>query len=291
MNILIVCVLASIGLIMGSFAGAQVWRLRARQLIDDKQNGEPYDKQEYRALLPLSKVTTRSDRSRCLHCGHQLMIRDLIPLISWLSTRGKCRYCHTAIGAFEPIVEIATALAFVSVYIFWPFPLTTVAEWTIFVAWMAALVVLAILFAYDLKWLLLPDSCVIVLIALGVVVSAAQIIGADSQFGTTLSVLGGIATLSGVYGMLWLISNGRWIGFGDVKLGLGLALLLADWKLAFIALFAANFIGCIVVLPGLLTKKISRTSHVPFGPFLILGTVVALLFGAPIVVWYSSLII
>jgi len=70
-----------------------------------------------------------------------------------------------------------------------------------------------------------------------------------------------------------------WIGFGDIKLGLGLALLLADWRLAFIALFAANLIGCLIVLPAMAMKKLKRNSHVPFGPLLIAGFVIAGLAG------------
>jgi leader peptidase (prepilin peptidase)/N-methyltransferase len=82
-----------------------------------------------------------------------------------------------------------------------------------------------------------------------------------------------------------------WIGFGDVKLCLGLALLLADWRLAFIALFAANLIGSLAVLPGLMMKKLKGNSHVPFGPLLIAGFLVAGLFGIHILDWYQHLIL
>ena len=59
----------------------------------------------------------------------------------------------------------------------------------------------------------------------------------------------------------------------------GLALILSDWQLAFMALFVSNLIGCVIVLPGLISGRLKRTSHVPFGPFLIAGTVVVYLFG------------
>jgi prepilin signal peptidase PulO-like enzyme (type II secretory pathway) len=86
--------------------------------------------------------------------------------------------------------------------------------------------------------------------------------------------------------MLYKISKGKWIGFGDIKLGLGLALLLGDYRLAFLAIFAANLIGCIIVIPGMTMGKLKRDSHVPFGPLLILGTIVAQLAGLPLVDWY-----
>lgn len=288
---LIIVALAVVGLIFGSFAGAQVWRLRARQLRDDKANGEDYDRREYTRLLPLLGSKTRDDRSRCLSCGHQLQWIDLLPLVSWLSTRGTCRYCHKAIGRLEPLIEAGTALAFVSLYVFWPFGGTQPYGTILLAVWLCAVVVLAVLFAYDLKWLLLPDIGVFILVALGGIASIVAVVSSATPWMTVGSIVGSVAVLSGIYALLWIVSSGRWIGFGDVKLGLGLGLLLADWRYAFIALFAANLIGCIVVMPGLVTKKISRTSHIPFGPFLIVGTIVALLFGAPVVAWYSGLLI
>jgi prepilin signal peptidase PulO-like enzyme (type II secretory pathway) len=92
--------------------------------------------------------------------------------------------------------------------------------------------------------------------------------------------------LSGVYLVLYWISKGKWIGFGDIKLGLGLALLLADFRLAFIALFAANLIGCLAVLPPMIAGKLKRDSHVPFGPLLIAGAIVAQLAGVYLFEWY-----
>ena len=75
-------------------------------------------------------------------------------------------------------------------------------------------------------------------------VSAIAIITATEPLWAIASTLGAVLILSGVYLVLYFISKGRWIGFGDIKLGLGLALLLADWQLAFVAIFAANLIGC-----------------------------------------------
>jgi prepilin signal peptidase PulO-like enzyme (type II secretory pathway) len=103
-----------------------------------------------------------------------------------------------------------------------------------------------------------------------------------------MSMAGSVVVLSGLYYLLWLISKGRWIGFGDVKLGLALALLLSDWRLALIALFGANLIGSLLVIPGMLTGRISRNAHVPFGPLLIAGTILAMLFGKQIIAWYQT---
>src|SRR6478609_4310093 len=94
-------ILGVFGLLFGSFAGASVWRLRAWQLVADKKAGdEDVDEAELKQLKPLTKATFRTDRSRCLHCGHELAWYDLLPLASWLSTGGKCRYCRKPIGYF-----------------------------------------------------------------------------------------------------------------------------------------------------------------------------------------------
>ncbi|HEU0266113.1 MAG TPA: prepilin peptidase [Candidatus Saccharimonadaceae bacterium] len=279
-----------VGLIFGSFAGAQVWRLRARRLDRAKAAGAAYDKREYKRLAPLMHRTMRDDRSRCLSCGHELAARDLLPLVSWLSTGGRCRYCHTRIGVFEPLMELGMAVAMVLVYVFWPYPLTTPASIVELILWLVALVPLGILFAYDLKWFQLPESLTAPLIVLGVIVAVLHITLAPNHGAALLSTLGGVAILSGVYFVLWLVSRGRWIGDGDIVLGLGLALLLSDWELSFIALFAANFLGCLIVIPGLARRKISRTTEVQFGPLLIAGAIIALLAGHSILHWYGGLL-
>ena len=107
---------------------------------------------------------------------------------------------------------------------------------------------------------------------------------------STYSILGSVLILSGLYFGFYIVSRGKWVGDGDPVLALGLSLLLADWKLAFIALFAANLIGSLAVMPGLVMKKLKGDSHVPFGPLLIAGFVVAGLFGNFILNWYRHLI-
>ena len=277
------------GLLFGSFAGASVWRLRARQLVEDKKAGEEVDKAEYDRLVPLTKPSFTKDRSRCLHCGHTLAWYDLLPLVSWLQLRGKCRYCRTPIGRFEPLMEVMVAGYFVASYLLWPIPLTNGFELIQFGLWLAIGVGLAILFAYDQKWFLLPDVVTFSLVALAGIFAAIEVAQAPDRLVAVWNVVGAVAVLSGVYLTLWWVSKGRWVGFGDVKLGLVLALLLGDWRLAFIALFAANLIGCLVILPGLLTGVLTRTARVPFGPFLIVGALVAFFAGRAILDWYLGL--
>jgi len=290
-DVVIVSILAILGLAMGSFAGATVWRLRARQLVEDKASGEPVDAKEYKALLPLSEAKTTSDRSRCLRCGHQLKWYDLIPLASWIRTRGNCRYCKEPIGRFELLIELGTAAVFVVSYLLWPEALDSASSLAQFGLWLVAVVMLAILFAYDLKWFLLPDVVVFPLIAVGGLVALLGMVQSVDPVPQLISLAVAVVILSGIYYALWLISKGQWIGFGDVKLGLALALLLGDWRLAFIALFAANLIGCLLVIPGMIVGKISRMTRVPFGPLLILGGIIAMLGGPAILGYYMQMLI
>lgn len=280
--------LGFLGLCLGSFAGAQVWRLRARQLAEDKKAGEPYDKKEYKQLAQLRVHTGVDDRSRCLSCHHQLAWYDLIPLVSWVSTGGKCRYCRVGIGFFEPLIELSTAALFVLAYNTWQPMLTQPVLLTQFILWLIAIVMLVILSAYDLKWFLLPDKIIYPLIGVSILYAVLSLSQTSNMADSLVSLGGAVLIFSGIYLILWLVSSGQWIGFGDVKLGLVLGLLLGKWELALLALFLANLIGCLIVIPGLLTKKLTRTTQVPFGPMMIAGFFIAAQWGGHIIDWYLS---
>lgn len=282
MEIVVYLALILTGLCMGSFAGATVWRLRARQLAYDKKNKEPYDHKEYTRLQKLLKKGVLKDRSQCLHCSYELKWYDLIPVVSWLSLKGKCRQCRRPIGKFELYMELGVAAFFVASYVLWPGGVNDGLQVAHFILWLAAGVVMAVLFAYDLKWYLLPDSFTLALAVIGVAIVGVSAAETQDVGGTLLAAVGAVAVLAGLYAVLHYVSKGRWVGFGDVKLSVGLALILVDWQLAIVALFLANFIGCLIVIPLLLSKKLTRSSHVPFGPMLIAGTVAAWFIGWPL---------
>ena len=279
-SIAIVC--GVFGLVLGSFAGAQVWRLRARQLVADKKAGESYNKAEYKKLSPLLKGKKQQDRSRCLSCGRQLGLRDLIPLISWLSTCGRCRYCGKRIGYFEPLMELSLAAAFMVSFLAWPWHLAGL-QWVLFAVWCISLVALIMLVAYDIKWRILPDFLTVSygLVSLVFVVLRYFIANDVKLYSLAIALV----IMSGVYGVLYLISKGKWIGLGDVKLGVGLGLILASWQTAFVGLFLANLIGCVLVIPGLASKKLKANSEIAFGPLLALGSFISFFVGARIMDW------
>jgi prepilin signal peptidase PulO-like enzyme (type II secretory pathway) len=306
--------LALLGLCMGSFAGATVWRLRGRELLADEAD---YDRlvMETKQGVRLSNESTellaelencRSERMRELvrlrpivrpvhedhsRCHHQLAWYDLLPLISWMSTRGRCRYCKKTIGWFEPLMEAGTAAIFVASTILWPVSLTSVTSVGIFGLWLISVVMLVILFAYDFKWFLLPDSIMVPLIIVALLIALIRAVTDAHIINSLFDLAAAIVILSGIYWVLWKISRGVWVGYGDIKLGLALALLLGNWQLAFVALFSANLIGCLLVLPGMAMGKITRLTRVPFGPLLITGGLVALLSGQMIINWYMQIML
>jgi prepilin signal peptidase PulO-like enzyme (type II secretory pathway) len=265
---MIFVVLIVLGLCFGSFIGALVWRLHT---------GKNFV----------------SDRSQCEACGHTLAAIDLVPVLSWLFLRGKCRYCRAKISWQNPLLEVGVAALFVVSYLCWPITLNGLASfaiWASFFIWLAYLVGLVALFVYDARWMLLPDSVVVILVGLGLVDVLLRLsINHSLTFvGFIQHVILGAAALGGFYWLLYTISKGKWVGYGDVKLGVFMGLVLG-WPGALATLFLANIIGFLFVVPGLLMGKLNRQSRVPFGPFMIIAFIIIGLFGQSIINWYLAL--
>lgn len=293
-NILITVGLFIFGAALGSFAAAQVWRLRVRQLAADSKHGEHIAKKDADQVKVLAekKSNISTDRSVCLHCGRTLMWYDLIPVVSWTATRGKCRTCHKPIGMMEVLAEVGLGVIFALSYIAWPHG-DDIRGVVLFVIWCLILVLLAIHWMYDAKWFLLLDA-----ITLGMVGAALLFVAflftaiPVSLMGSALTNIGlTLLVLPGFYGLLYLVSRGQWVGLGDIKLLIPFALLLPSWEHGVLLIFLANLIGCIVLIPSLVTKKLTRMTRVPFGPFLIAAFVVTFLFGQRILDFYIGTIL
>jgi prepilin signal peptidase PulO-like enzyme (type II secretory pathway) len=224
----------------------------------------------------------------CPHCKHTLTWYDLLPVISWLSLGGKCRYCKQPISWQYPLVEVITAALFIASYQLWPENLSSFSAILSFSLWLAALVAFMALIIYDIRWMLLPNKIVFPLIGIGALSALIRIFAAPEALNATLMALGGLAVAGGLFYVLFQISNGKWIGGGDVKLGFAIGLLLGSPFLAFLMLFLASVLGLLVAIPGVVRKKSKLNSRIPFGPFLITSTIIVMLFGQRIIDWYSS---
>ena len=281
---MIVVFLVVLGLILGSFLCASVWRLHEQTEITEKKKKTKADLQ-YLKDLSISK-----GRSMCGNCKHELAAKDLVPLLSWLYLRGKCRYCNKPIGWLEPSVELATALLFVFSYVLWPQTLTGQGLFD-FVVWLTLLVGFVSLAVYDLKWFLLPDKIVLPLTVLAVVRVLADVFvfgGGLKQL--SLSFAGGLL-IAGLFYGLFAVSNGRWIGGGDVKLAFMLGLLAGSPLMALLVIFMSSVFGTLAALPLLFRGKANRNTVVPYGPFLLFATVIVVLLGDRLVRAYEAIFI
>lgn len=249
-----------IGLSFGSFVNALVWRLH-------------------------KKRNFVSERSECTHCHHALAWYDLLPVVSWVLLKGRCRYCKKRIED-TPLAELVTAGLFVISYMAWPYGFEASGT-VLFVLWLLSLVILVALALYDWKWMLLPDKLTFPLIGIGAVMSMVRYAWVEQLIWhqALLEIALGLASIAGLYALLYAASKGAWVGFGDVKLAVFIGLVLS-WQQGLLAVFLANFFALLVVLPGLFSKKVKTTSRVPFGPFLILGCIVAFLWGSALLEWY-----
>lgn len=277
---MMIAMLIILGLAFGSFVNALVWRVHQQSLAKKPRGKNPKLKAQDLSIL--------KGRSMCPHCKHTLAWHDLIPIFSWLSLKGKCRYCKKSISWQYPVVELSTAALFVISYIFWPFQLLSSNSYLLFAAWLVSLVLLIALFVYDIKWMLLPNRLVFPLIGIAGLDALLRASEAENPLQSIVNSLAGVAIASGIFYVLFQVSNGKWIGGGDVKLGIALGLLVGSAPLAFLLLFTASILGLSAAIPQLIQGKAKMTSKLPFGPFLIAATVIVVLFGQQFVDWYAN---
>jgi leader peptidase (prepilin peptidase)/N-methyltransferase len=275
---MVIIALVLLGLCFGSFVNALVWRIHEQEVESNKKR----PRQDRLKQLSISK-----GRSLCPHCQHHLQFIDLIPLFSWLALKGKCRYCHKAISGQYPLVEAATALTFVASYIWWPEQVRG-GEILVFGLWLAVLTGLIALLVYDLRWYLLPNRIIYPLFYLAGLMALLEVARANHPVAALINVVLAVVIGGGIFYILFQVSNGKWIGGGDVKLGWLLGLIVVTPGKAMLFIFLAASIGTIVSLPLLATKRLDRTSVIPFGPLLIIGGFIAVLFGSDILHWYRQ---
>lgn len=225
------------------------------------------------------------DRSRCPHCSHTLGWQDLVPVISFLVLRGKCRFCSSPISMQYPLVEGVMAL--IATLIAQQVGIISLLSPVAIALFFALLLLFGILFAifiFDLKYFIIPDSLLIA----GIVPAVAFLFlgGISSMFPHLVSGLG--ASL--FFWAIWKVSQGKWMGFGDVKLVFLLGLLLG-WPLVAVSLFLSFFSGAVVGVSLMVLGKKSLASEVPFAPFLIGSAFVSFFWGGYFLDWYLALVL
>lgn len=240
-------------------------------------------------ILRLPNQETLSGRSHCLKCKRQLSVLDLFPIFSFLFLKGKCRTCDNKISPRYLVMELVTGLLFLCRWLFLP-PETLVLGIQLLRDWVF-IASLVVIFMVDFEYYLILDK---VLIGFGVPILVANIV-LDILTGQTwdlhrslvfLGLINGVGFAS-VFFILWWVSKGRWIGFGDVKLMLLLGMALG-WPTTFIAWMTSFFMGTIFSIPLLLLKKKEFSSKLPLGCFLSLASLLALFWGSTWFKWYLA---
>ncbi|OGY44142.1 MAG: hypothetical protein A3B89_03285 [Candidatus Buchananbacteria bacterium RIFCSPHIGHO2_02_FULL_40_13] len=227
-------------------------------------------------------------RSQCPHCQHVLGTIDLIPLISFISQSGQCRYCRQPIAWQYPLVELVTGFLFVLV----TYNIIGWLDWenlfynsAVFLIWLRNLIFvgfLIIIFIYDLKWYLILDKITWPAMVIALILNL--IIGFS-----WLDLLLGAVVGFGFFALQYIVSNGRWIGGGDLRLG-ALAGLMLGLKAVIVALFFAYIIGALISVFLLIWGRKELKSQIPFGTFLALGIFLALLWSQEVINWYLSIL-
>lgn len=241
---------ALLGLLVGSFAGL---------LVDRVPEGRPLSR----------------PRSHCESCGHPLAPLEMVPVLSWLALRGRCRHCGAAVPVQSTIVELATATLFGAMA--WRFG----AHWELggFLVLCVGLVALA---AIDLRTHTLPREIIYATAGLGAPYLVAGALAADESVRLQWAVFGAVGALA--FFLLLFLGWPAAMGDGDVRLAALLGLFLG-WIGPMhtpVGLFFGFLAGSIVGVV-LLNRGAGRRTAVPFGPFMAAGAVVAILFGHPII--------
>ncbi len=225
-----------------------------------------------------------SGRSICDHCRRQLAWHDLIPIVSYIFLKGKCQYCRKEISIQYPFVEFLTGVSFV--FIYWYFgPLINqnlqfinnfhLKIWQLIGYWIIFSSLIVVFFS-DMKFHIIPDSIQLSFF-IGSLILLPFFSTGNLAYFFSHRVYSALIIASPIFA-LHFFSSGKAMGFGDVKLSFTIGFLLGT-KLGFMALYSAFISGGIVSVILLLLKKKQLKSKIAFGPFLAIGTILALFLG------------
>ena len=247
-NVILIFIL---GLIVGSFSNVCIYRIPKNESI----------------VYPAS---------HCTKCGSHIKPVDNIPLLSFILLKGRCRNCKSKISIQYPIVELLTGLIYLIIYLIYGLSVQSL----IYIILSAALIIIAFI---DLNEQIVPDVISLPGIVIGFILSffVPYISFINSALGIVVG--GGIILIIGLVGSV--IFKKEVMGGGDVKLAAIIGAFLG-LKYIVISLFLGFFLGALAGIFLILSKIKSREDMVPFGPFIVLGSMITLLWGEKIISWY-----
>lgn len=238
-----------IGLLIGSFLNVIIYRLPKNESI----------------VLPAS---------HCLYCGTRLKVIDLVPILSFLLARGKCRYCDKPISWQYPVVELITGLLFLLLYVKYGIN----SKYVILLVLLSLLIICSMI---DLKRKIIPNAITYPGIVTGLILSLFF------NHISFVSALLGMVIPAGFLLLIALIIK-KGMGMGDVKLVAMIGTFIG-WEYTMLGIFIGSLVGSVIGLTLIAAHKMERKTRIPFGPFISMGTVIILLYGQRLLNWYLGL--
>ena len=238
----------------------------------------------------LPKGRTLLGRSECDQCHHVLNWKDLFPVISFIELNGKCRYCKASLSIQYPAVEIVTGVVFL---LTWTLSNVWYHEVSMHILHVSIASVLLVMVISDLRYQIIPDSMQISLLLLGLI--RLIFLGSFQQNTTAIIWLQyfGTAFIHGLIVMaplflIYILTKGRGMGFGDVKFSFITGLMLGLWP-GLGALYIGFITGGIAGAYLIISRKGKPKSKIAFGPFLILGFYLMLFFEQDVIYWIGKI--
>jgi len=263
LDILIGLFIFCFGLVLGSFLNSYIYRL-------DHPSKRP--------------------RSFCPHCSHQLSFLDLVPVFSFVFLKGKCRYCRRKISWQYPLVELAAGFLFLGFFLLInrPGDATFFSIVSLIYYWLLSLLLIVIV-VYDIKHLIILDKALFIAAVLTILHLALKTFWDKDIFIFLNSVIVAVLT-AGFFFLIYFLSQGRWLGFGDVNLAFLVGLSLGFPNIL-PGLFFAFVVGAIIGMGFIIFQNKTLKSQIPFAPFLIAGQLFSIFFGNYAIQLYLNLVI
>lgn len=224
--------------------------------------------------------------SKCQSCGYSIPFYLNIPVFAWLYLGGKCKSCGAPISAQYPLIEAFTGLVAAGLAAFFVYAVPDAGP-DFRIAFSYLVLASIPIFVIDFRHFLIPDLLTYPGMLLGLALSFLP-----GGIGPAQSLIGAL----GAGGLLWLIGftaslvlKKEAMGLGDVKL-VAMAGALFGIRTALFGLIFASVLGCLVGVPMLLMRRLNESRHIPFGPYICVGTGLAAFFAAPVLDWYLALV-
>lgn len=260
---------ALLGLCIGSFLNVVIHRLP--KMMERQWQAEcaelagktPESTQRYNLIVP---------RSACPACGHRIGALENIPVVSWLALRGKCSGCGTAISARYPFIEALTAVS--SGFVAWHFGFGWAAAGALMFAW--AMIALTFI---DLDTFFLPDSITLPLLWLGLLFNIS-----GTYAPLTAAVIGAVAGYLALWSVYWVFkwaTGKEGMGYGDFKLLAAIGAWLG-WTQLPLTILLSSLVGAVIGIGMIVFAGRDRSIPLPFGPYLAIAGMIALLYGQPL---------